>query len=105
VMKDMLQLEDDYHPNYVSRIIGAEFGFSAPTVARTWNELECVGALPLRGKVHHLLWMLAYFKTYAPYIVYSIRWKTTTNTLSKWIWQFALAIASMEHIVSTESLF
>lgn len=89
-----------YARRTIAKRIAAVFGFQELTIARTWNELVNCGLLPSNAKVKHLLYFLAYIKTYSALDVYSTMFDVSQKSFSEWVWQFARAIASMNHIVS-----
>jgi hypothetical protein len=84
----------------ISRRIVADFGFPARTVARTWNELVDSTLLPPNSHVKHILWFLAYMKTYVAYDNYCTHFKVASSTFRMWVWRMAEAVARMDHIVS-----
>ena len=101
VMKEQLQWKEEKSLTSLRRLIRATYGFGPNVVAGTWLVLERNGTLPPKARVHYLLWMLIYFKSYNPFEVYCSRFKVCKNTFRKWVKAFATAIAHDKTIVST----
>jgi hypothetical protein len=77
----------------------AYYGATPDLVHSLWDELCDSNLLPEKGKLVHLLWSLAFLKTYCTYSKYSTDFSVHENTFIKWIWLFIPAIARMKHLV------
>lgn len=76
------------------------FGCSPYIVKKTWNLLFKQRLLPAKGKIKHLLWCLAFLKSYCHESVYQNWFKAHPNTLRKWMWKFISALSRLK-VVST----
>jgi hypothetical protein len=87
----------------INRRIRSSFGVTADVVLAIWQILIKKGKLKEKTRIKHLLYMLAYFKTYAAYEVFSSRFQCTEKTFSTWVWYMADQVATLD-IVSTSTI-
>lgn len=106
-MKHLLRIDLDRRLGVagIQTRIASVFGFQSKTVTRTWNELVNGNLLPKNSTVRHMLYFLAYMKSYCNYSVYMTMFSISKQTMNTWVWKFAKAIASMYHIVSTPHMY
>lgn len=76
------------------------FGASPFIVKKVWNLLLKQNLVPEKGKIVHLLWSLAFLKSYSHESVYENWFKKHRHTLRKWIWKFIAALSRLK-VVST----
>jgi hypothetical protein len=101
IMEDQMQLVNRrLSERNRNRRIVSDYGFLPGTVSRTWNELVVSNNLPTGAQVKYILWFLSYMKNYNAYESHCSKFAVAPSTYREWVWKFALAIASMEHIVS-----
>lgn len=103
MMQELNIAKKRWSPLSITRHFISAFGTEEVVVCRIWEELHKSGNMPKGGKVKHLLWMLAYFKTYSTMINLSRDFGVAECTMRPWIWCFAEAIARMDHIVSLKA--
>jgi hypothetical protein len=84
----------------IHRIIRSYFGFSPNVVAAVWNKIIDTCTLVKSARIKHLLWMLAYFKSYNEYEFYLQIFTCSKPTFMSWVWYFAKVVAELE-VVST----
>lgn len=82
-------------PREEDRGYRALFGCSSQVTLTLWNKLIQHGLLPKDGQLKHLLWMLAYCKTYGKWKSMQRLTQTNPKTLRKWIKLFKLAIEEL----------
>jgi hypothetical protein len=80
----------------IHRIIRTHFGCTPDTVAAVWNKLIETCKLVRNARIHHLLWMLAYFKSYNEYEHYLKMFKCSKPTFMSWIWYIAKLVSELE---------
>lgn len=95
-----IRLDRRYREIGIRNRIASVFGFQSRVVARTWNELIRSSLLPKNARIKHILYFLAYMKTYAPVNLYCSMFDVSDKSFLTWVWNFAYCIASMQHIVS-----
>ena len=81
------------------------FGFSARKVAFVWNNLIQIGWTQYERSASptHLLWALAYMKTYAPEHKMALDLGIDEKTFRKWAWFFMEGISELcSYFVSAE---
>jgi hypothetical protein len=73
------------------------FGCGAQTALALWALILCSGAIPDGGSLQHMLWTLLFMKVYAKSEIMSrLTGGADKTTIRKWVWQFIVAIASLE---------
>jgi hypothetical protein len=106
ICKSQLQITRKHYKNTtLERRIRASYGFCPFTILKVWSYVVQNGVLPKNGEPKHLLWMLAFLKTYNTYDVYASWYKCTPLTFRTWVWKFMYAVASIDNIVSTKKLY
>ena len=96
-MRSLLRIPDSIQSSgTINRIIIAEFGFDENVVTITWNLLDENNFIPAKSNVKHLLWFLAYSKTYGPLEVYCSRFGTCKVTLTKHINEMSRSVTALK---------
>jgi hypothetical protein len=73
------------------------FGCGAQTALALWALILSSAALPEGGSLQHMLWTLMFMKVYAKSEIMSrLTGGADKSTIRKWVWQFIIAIASLE---------
>lgn len=77
------------------------FGCRQLVALAVWSLLVKTDLLPAGGELCHLLWALSFMKLHGREHVMAVSFASDRQTVSKWVWHFLDAIASLEpHIVS-----
>jgi len=105
LMREQISSNRNLSNGLVNRRCVAKFGCTPELVHLLWNELVWKEVLPEKCSFKHLLWSLDFLKTYNTYSFYAAQYKVAENTFMKWIWKFIVAIARMNHLVSTYCRF
>lgn len=93
-----LALKTNPTDSALTRKSKANFGVSTAMIKFIWNCLVKDELLPNGAQVHHLLWTLAFLKTYETEQVYSSRFRTSEKTFRTWVWKLILAISRLNQV-------
>jgi hypothetical protein len=84
------------NPILTDRQMKSCFGVDCYVFAMLWNRLVTDNLVPDKGTTKHLLWALAFLKTYETDPVLSSMYKCSRNTLMKWKWMFVTALSLLD---------
>jgi hypothetical protein len=89
-------------PQLLDRRFCSAFGARIVVVVKLWNLLDQQNLLPGKPQVRHVLWMLAFLKSYLPEEEYRRQYAVTEKTFRKWVWIYMDACSNIR-LVSTTS--
>jgi hypothetical protein len=88
-------------PQLLDRRFRSAFGAGIVVVVKLWNLLVDQNLLPAKPHVRHILWMLAFLKSYLPEEEYRRQYGVTEKTYRKWVWIYMEACSNIYLVRTT----
>jgi hypothetical protein len=96
VAKDKFHLPNNIDTQWFIRRFRNMFGCSPKVVAALFNTLLQQTLINSNDKVHHLMWALAFLKSYNTENHFSTMYHVSEKTIRKWIWYFLDRLSQLD---------
>jgi hypothetical protein len=91
--------------NTINRMKKNFYGVDAIIILKLWELIKKNINFNISAHIYHLMWMFAYFKTYAEYEQYSAKFECSVPTFRTWVWYMAKQVGELPLVSTKIKLF
>ena len=105
IAKTEFNLVNNNDNDWYTRCFRSLFGCSPRILTAVFNTLLDQELISISDKVQHLMWALAFLKSYNAETYFAARYSVSEKTIRKWIWYFLDRLSKLEVVSVTSYIY